>query len=147
MQIDRIALASILLAACAVITLVACASPPPPDALAQCASGSREAIAPQRLADAAGSAARGGIIFRTQCAKCHSPRIVDRSSSLFYDHPRLDCASYLDGVSDGYLRKVIRDGGESVGLDSLMKPFSEEGLDDDAVDDVVRYLRSVLPSE
>lgn len=119
----------------------ACAGPADPEARAACPSGERPASEPARLAAGRGDAERGRVLFEQECARCHSPRIVDRGSRLFRGYPRLDCGDFIAAQTDGYLHRVIHDGGESVGLDPLMKPFGEQ-LDAGAIDDLVRYLRT-----
>jgi hypothetical protein len=61
---------------------------------------------------------------------------------LFRGYPRLDCAQFHAGVSDGYLYAVVAHGGPAVGRDKAMKPF-EAQLGTDAVVDLVLYLRSI----
>lgn len=65
---------------------------------------------------------------------------ADRSSRLFRAYPRLDCGGFVARVSDGYLRKVISEGGAAVGLEGPMRAFSEK-LDAGEIDDLVAYLR------
>lgn len=123
---------------------ISCAGAPPPDALGPC-PGALEAprIAypeADEVSTMIGEPERGAMLFAAQCAKCHSARVVDRSSRLFRGYPRLDCASYHAEVSDGYLRRVIAQGGPSVGLDSTMRPFAM-ALSQQEISDLIAYLR------
>lgn len=124
--------------------MISCAGTPAPDAIASCPSelGTHADLEPS--AEPIGEPARGAPLFAAECAKCHSRHIIDRSSSLFRGYPRLDCASYHANVTDGYLHRVISEGGPAVGLDSVMKPFGEQ-LSDQQIADLVAYLRSLAP--
>ena len=115
----------------------------PEGQLARCASGP-----PQRtlatLGDApalAGDPARGAARFAEACTKCHSRLVVERASRLFRGYPRLDCNDYLTAVSDGYLTRVIAQGGLAVGLDKAMQPFAEQ-LTPEEIGDIIAYLRN-----
>ncbi len=92
-----------------------------------------------------GDAAKGAALFDAECTKCHSPRVVDRSSRLFRGYPRLDCPDYLAGATDGYLATVIHSGGLAVGLDPAMKPFSDK-LNTEDMADLLAYLRAPQPA-
>jgi len=89
---------------------------------------------------AGGEAARGATLFAAECAKCHSPLVLERASRLFRGYPRLDCAGFLSAASDAYLAEVILHGGEAVGLDDAMKPFAGR-LGSRDVADLIAYLR------
>ncbi len=96
-------------------------------------------IFPPGLVD--GDAARGEALFAAQCARCHSHDVSDRGSRLFRAYPRLDCADWLAGVSDAYLFRIISEGGEAMGKQALMKPFSDQ-LSGQEISDLVAYLRA-----
>ena len=135
---------------------ISCAGAPPPETLAECPRPSPVRSHAYNNPDAQldvqpdaqdidistmiGDPERGATLFAAQCAKCHSARVVDRSSRLFWGYPRLDCASYHEEVSDGYLRHVISQGGPAVGLDSAMKPFAMV-LREQEITDLIAYLR------
>lgn len=123
------------------VVFLACAGDVPPTQLAPCPSGERPAVAENAATVSVGNVERGAGLFVQQCARCHSRLAVERGSRLFRDYPRLDCADYQGAVSDAYLHKVIRQGGESVGLSGTMKPFGAL-LNDDDVAALIAYLRS-----
>ena len=121
-----------------------CASAPADDLLAPCApgpaSGLDESAAPvAKLPE--GDIARGARLFASECSKCHSPRIVDRSSRLFRSYPRLDCPDFSSRASDAYLAAVILRGGPAVGLEKTMRPFAEI-LSPSDLADLIAFLRS-----
>ena len=122
--------------------MLSCAGSPAPDALARCPGEQRTHADLEGTDASVGDAARGAALFASECSKCHSRRVVERSSRLFRGYPRLDCAPYQAGVTDGYLQRVISQGGEAVGLDSAMKPFAGQ-LSDKSISDLVAYLRSL----
>jgi mono/diheme cytochrome c family protein len=123
---------------------ISCAGAPPPGTLGPCPGPLEDPsiVYPDahEISTMIGEPERGDTLFAAQCAKCHSARVVDRSSRLFRGYPRLDCASYHAEVSDGYLRRVIAQGGPSVGLDSTMRPFAMT-LSEQEITDLIAYLR------
>jgi mono/diheme cytochrome c family protein len=123
--------------------LVGCAGPTDPDAIAPCPPPPDAAVLAALPAGetAVGDAGRGAEIFERECAKCHSRRLVARSSRLFHDYPRLDCPDSLARVPDAYLYRAIADGGLAIGRDEAMKPFREL-LGDAGIADVIAHLRS-----
>ena len=110
----------------------ACPAGPPAAAFARLPS-------PPTLA--AGDPIRGGILFGEQCTRCHSEDVAQRGSRFFRGYPRLDCADWVSGVSDGYLYTVIAQGGVSVGKPEVMTGF-DEFLSPLQISDLVAYLRS-----
>jgi len=122
----------------------ACASAPAPDAIAPCPTEARDAYDLDSDVPA-GDPANGAVLFARECARCHSRLVAERGSSLFRDYPRLDCLDFQEKVSDAYLHRVVSEGGPSVGLDKLMKPFAET-LSSSEIADLVAYLRALPPS-
>ncbi len=136
---------SCLLALAAALSALACIGPPDSEALAPCpaerpslASAASGAPAP---ALSAGDPAAGERVFQEHCARCHAPHLIERSSRLFFDYPRLDCPNYLEATSDEDLTAIILNGGEAFGLIKAMKPFADV-LEPGEVADVVAYVRS-----
>jgi len=144
----RPARALALLSAGSALGLAACAEPPP-GVLARCAAPRPAAVAAAPAEPPAeappGRAAAGAALFARECARCHSPRLADRGSRFFRDHPRLDCAPWREAVSAGYLWRVIAAGGEAVGLDEAMKGFADE-LSPQERADLVAHLRAGPPA-
>jgi mono/diheme cytochrome c family protein len=119
-----------------------CAAAPDPDAIARCPTPPDPAVLaalPERRADD-GDPERGAALFARECAKCHSRKLVERSSRLFLGYPRLDCPAYLDLAGDAYLLRAIGEGGPAVGRDEAMKPFREL-LGEPGLADVIAHLR------
>ena len=84
------------------------ASPAPPPALRCPLPGARPA--PQEAVVApAGDPARGERLFRAECEGCHAGTASLRREASG-EAPRLDCPSWLAGVSDAYLYYAINRG-------------------------------------
>jgi len=122
--------------------LLACASGPasgpgrcPPAGVAH----SAPAATPTGLVG--GDGGRGAALFAAECARCHSHDVSERGSRLFRGYPRLDCAEWLATVDDGYLFRIIAEGGEALGRDPLMKPFAEQ-LSHQEISDLVAFVRA-----
>jgi mono/diheme cytochrome c family protein len=127
--------------------LAGCATAPDPDAIASCPTAPDPGVlaALPELGAAGGDPERGAALFARECAKCHSRKLVGRSSRLFHGYPRLDCRDYLAQASDAYLLTVVGEGGAAVGRDEAMKPFREQ-LGGSGLADVIAHLRSLPAS-
>lgn len=86
-------------------------------------------------------AGRGRILFDQHCISCHPGTAVSPLYARVLKSPRLNCSSYLEQVSDGYLAGVIAHGGAFIDGDQTMVAWKET-LSDSEIADLVKYLRS-----
>jgi mono/diheme cytochrome c family protein len=115
------------------------ASGPAPCPIEGATARAEQLTFPPGLVD--GNASRGEALFAAECARCHSHDVADRGSRLFRGYPRLDCGDWLAGASDVYLFRIISEGGEAMGKQALMKPFSDR-LSGQEISNLVAYLRA-----
>lgn len=92
------------------------------------------------------SSDRGGALFAQHCSSCHPSSPVSPLYARVLKSRRLNCASYLDKVSDTYLTAVITHGGAFVGGDETMPAWKDE-LSKFEIADVVKYIRSIDAGE
>jgi mono/diheme cytochrome c family protein len=126
------------------LTTLACAAAPDPEAIARCPNERHRPLGSDATPNpvvVSGDPVKGQRVYEEHCARCHSPRLADRSSRLFHDYPRLDCPNYLSAASDRDLTSMVLNGGEPYGLNKAMKPFADV-LDAHQVADVVAYVRA-----
>ena len=85
---------------------------------------------------------RGEVVFKTNCILCHGVNGdgMGRASVLF-DPPPADLTR--SDKNDVYKKMIITMGGEAMGRSSVMPIWGME-LNEDEIDDVVSYLRSIL---
>lgn len=94
--------------------------------------------------DAAGDAAKGKEKYDSVCATCHGPtgKGDGVAAAALDPKPRdLSDASYVSGLTNDYMRKVIAGGGASVGKSALM-PAWEGILTPDDIENVIAYIRN-----
>ncbi len=113
--------------------LLPCATPEKAQA------GLRSPISAVDLSSA--SSDRGGALFAQHCNSCHTSSPVSPLYAGVLKSPRLNCASYLDNVSDTYLTGIIMHGGAFVGGDETMPAWKDE-LSESDIADLIAYLRS-----
>ncbi len=89
-----------------------------------------------------GDAARGAELYNTICAACHG-----RTGAGYQETANgtgIGRAAFLDSVSNGFLRYIIKHGKSG----TQMRPFSKNSkvavanLTDQQIDDVITHLRS-----
>jgi len=120
-----------------------CAASPAPEAVARCPTERQHlasSAADEKAVLTPGDPIEGRRLFQEHCARCHSPRLAERSSRLFLDYPRLACPNYLEATSDRALTAIVRNGGKPFGLNQAMKPFADV-LEAREIADVVAYIR------
>ncbi len=83
-----------------------------------------------------GNATRGGAIFVKECAGCHGIKGTG-GPNVSIGNPAL-----LGDASNGFLRFAITDGRPGTGM-----PAFREKLNREAIDDVVAFLRSLVPRQ
>lgn len=92
---------------------------------------------------AAGDSAKGKESYNQICAMCHGETGKgDGVAAASLDPKPRDLSSgeYVSTLTDEYIFKVIKEGGESVGKSNLMPAWGAV-LSDDKIWDVVAYLR------
>ena len=91
--------------------------------------------------------ARGKDTYKELCAKCHGAqgRGDGREAATLTTKPRdfRDCAR-MKKFTDGELFRVTRDGGEAGGLSADMPSYSD-AMEDDEIQDLVAFVRSLCP--
>lgn len=119
--------------------------PPPPvaavDSVADAAAES--AVDPVLLAE--GDARAGAEVYAQNCASCHGETGGgDGPVSIALDPrpARHNDGSYMNGLDDAYLARVIRDGGPAVGKSPLMAGFGAS-LSDADVANLIAFIRSL----
>jgi mono/diheme cytochrome c family protein len=117
-----------------------CASSPPPVPAVRCPLPGARPAPPQVVVAPAGDAARGARLFRAECEGCHAGTAALRREASALA-PRLDCPSWLAGVSDAYLYYSINRGPGRYGHGD--GPPLGERLAPKDVADLVAYLRSL----
>ena len=93
---------------------------------------------------AAGDSAKGKESYNQICAMCHGETGKgDGVAAASLDPKPRDLSSgeYVSTLTDEYIFKVIKEGGESVGKSNLMPAWGAV-LSDDKIWDVVAYLRA-----
>ena len=119
---------------------------PPPKPAASAPAPAAPAAVPS-AAHVPGSAdpARGAAFYAQSCANCHGPRGAGDgplAASLQPKPAHHSDGSYMNGLSNEHLFKVIKEGGASVGKSPLMAPWGGM-LSDDQVWDVVAFVRTL----
>ncbi|MEE8582046.1 MAG: cytochrome c [Myxococcota bacterium] len=88
---------------------------------------------------------QGETLYQTYCASCHGPRgDADGPLSQALD-PRPakhSDGSYMNGLGNEHLLKVVRDGGVAVGKSPLMAPWGTI-LSEEQIRDLVAFTRSL----
>jgi mono/diheme cytochrome c family protein len=128
----------------AAVTTFGCAASPAPEGVARCPAERQHLVSPapnEKAVLTPGDPIEGRRVFQEHCARCHSPRLAERSSRLFLDYPRLDCPNYLDATSDRDITAIVLNGGKPFGLNKAMKPFADV-LEAREIADVVAYIRA-----
>ncbi len=93
----------------------------------------------------AGDPEAGEATYQQFCAVCHGDTGAGDGPAAagLQPQPRdMSNSEWQETVDDDYLRTVIRDGGPAVGLSAMMTPFGHS-LDDDDLDNLVAYIRSL----
>lgn len=94
---------------------------------------------------AEGDAEKGKAAFATYCVSCHGPAGAGDGPAAAALNPKprnLSDKTYMSGLKDDYLFKVVKDGGPAVGKSPLMAPWGGS-LKDDEIRDVVAFLRTL----
>jgi len=85
---------------------------------------------------------RGEVVFKTNCILCHGIRGDGKGrASVLFDPPPADLTH--SDKNDIYKKMIITLGGEAMGRSSVMPVWGEE-LSEAEIDDVVKYLRTIL---
>src|SRR3954447_22523470 len=92
---------------------------------------------------AAGDARRGETIFLRYCQGCHGPDGRGGGKAFMPHVGPLAKKGYVDLLDDDTLALVIREGGAAVGKSGYM-PSWKETLPDQAISDVIAYIRSFV---
>lgn len=93
----------------------------------------------------AADAARGAALYQTYCASCHGPGgDGDGPTAVGLDPKpaRHSDGAKMSALSNEYLIRVVREGGQAVGKSPLMAPWAGT-LDDAQIRDVVAFVRSL----
>jgi mono/diheme cytochrome c family protein len=125
---------------------------PPPAATAAPEPPAAPPVAPAAAAEApaetgavGGDAAAGGQQYAVFCASCHGPTGNGDgpvAAGLDPKPARHSDGAYMNALSDGYLFKVIKEGGAAVGKSPLMAPWGGT-LSDAQIRDVIAYVRTL----
>ena len=94
---------------------------------------------------AAGDAAKGKASFDQICASCHGPAGKGDGAAAAALNPKprdLSNKTYVSGLKDDYIKKLIKEGGQAVGKSPLMPPLGG-ALKDDDIENVITYVRSL----
>lgn len=87
-----------------------------------------------------GDLEEGGQLFADICAMCHG-----RSGGGYGETapgPAIGRRSFLDGVTDGYLRQMVRHGKDQTAMRGFLGPrTSVANLEDEQIDSIIAYLR------
>ncbi len=97
------------------------------------------------LAEPAGNADTGQQIYQERCVLCHGAAGQGWDWNKKAMQPPMPVPNLVEVMpqrSDDYLRAVVRDGGEAVGLTLFMPAFGFNMSEQD-LQDVVAYLRSL----
>jgi mono/diheme cytochrome c family protein len=89
--------------------------------------------------------ARGKPLYAMYCASCHGVHGDGDgpvAASLNPKPARHSDGRYMNGLSNGHLFQVIKNGGASVGKSPLMAPWGGT-LDDAQIRDVIAYVRTL----
>jgi len=116
-------------------------TPPPPAAAVEPEVEAEADPAP--LAE--GDARLGAAVYAQNCASCHGETGAgDGPASIALDPrpARHNDGSYMNGLDDAYLARVIRDGGPAVGKSPLMAGFGAS-LSDADVANLIAFIRSL----
>ena len=92
-----------------------------------------------------GDAAQGATQYATLCATCHGPEGCGGGplAASLDPTPAKHCdGSYMNGLSDAHLFRVIQQGGPAVGKSPLMAPWAGV-LSDAQIRDVIAYMRTL----
>ncbi|MFQ5416009.1 MAG: c-type cytochrome [Myxococcota bacterium] len=116
---------------------------PPSEPAAQPAA--EPAPAPPREAGPPNDAELGKMSYAVLCASCHGADGKAQTPIADALDPRPTAhsdGSYMNGLSDDYLFRIIDEGGAAVGKSPLMAPWGGS-LSDEQIRQVVAYIRSL----
>ncbi len=83
----------------------------------------------------------GQFWFDSICITCHGPN--GNGYAAGGTGTAIGKASFLDKVTDGFIRVTIRDGRTNTRMIGYSGPASMAALSDDDIDDIIAYLRTV----
>ncbi len=93
----------------------------------------------------AGNAAQGAAHYKMYCALCHGAagKGDGPGAAALTPKPRdLSDKAFVDSLSDHHIFTIIKEGGPAVGKSMFMTPWKAV-LNDDAIHDVIAYVRSL----
>ena len=123
-------------------------APPAPAAPAPPPAPPAAAPAPAAAAPAAlgsGNPANGASLYATNCASCHGPKGCGDGplAASLNPKPAKHCdGNVMNPLTDEFIFKVIKLGGQAMGKSPLMAPWGGT-LSDAQIVDVVAYVRSL----
>lgn len=94
---------------------------------------------------AAGDAKAGEAKYKQLCETCHGPQGKGDGPAGVALNPKprdLSQAEWQKKVTDEQIKKVIKEGGQAVGLSPLMPPWGAQ-LSDQDLDNLVAFIRSL----
>jgi len=94
---------------------------------------------------AAGDPKAGEAKYKQLCETCHGPQGKGDgpAGAALNPKPRdLSDPQWQKKVTDDYIKKVIKEGGQAVGLSPLMPPWGAQ-LNDKDLNDLVAFIRSL----
>jgi cbb3-type cytochrome c oxidase subunit III len=97
------------------------------------------------VSQTAGDVAAGGSTFKSYCATCHGDAGQGNGPAAVALNPKprdLSDKNYMDSLNDDHLKKVIKQGGGSVGKSPLM-PALGAGFSKQQVTDLIAFIRSL----
>jgi mono/diheme cytochrome c family protein len=92
----------------------------------------------------AGDADAGKVKFQQLCAVCHGATGAGDGPAAAGLNPKprtFGDAEWQAGVEDGYLRKIITEGGPAVGKSPMMT--AQRGLKDEELENIIAYIRTL----
>jgi len=93
---------------------------------------------------AEGDAAKGGEVYKTYCATCHGDtgKGDGIAAAALDPKPRdLSNAEYVSGLTDAHIKKVVTEGGGSVGMSAAMPAWG--GIIPEAdINNIIAYVRA-----
>jgi len=93
---------------------------------------------------AEGDAAKGGEVYQSYCATCHGDagKGDGIAAAALDPKPRdLSNAEYVSGLTDAHIKKVVTEGGPSVGMSAAMPAWGGIIPEDD-INNIIAYVRA-----